>query len=183
MILIGASFALPAACLCICIHLEQVSSVCAARTAAADKRRPQIFEALVCFGLPIFFMALHYVVHGHHFDIIEQYGGRPTTDLSVLAIMLISVIPLILGGGALVFVALALQHVLARCLTFLAHLSSESSPSGLPLPGTSHDDPPHFHLIAPDGLGFGDHSVQPRLHATLHHYGDTIFIPEGESDE
>ncbi|KAF7372884.1 STE3-domain-containing protein [Mycena sanguinolenta] len=128
-ILIGSSFALPAACLCICIHLEQVSSVRAARTTAADKRRRQIFEASMCFGLPLFFMALHYVVQGHRFDIIEQYGCRPTTYSSILAIMLISVPPLILGAGALVFAALALRHFLARRLTFLTHLSS--SPSGL----------------------------------------------------
>ncbi|KAJ6484219.1 hypothetical protein C8R45DRAFT_1215006 [Mycena sanguinolenta] len=44
--------------------------------------------------------------------------------------MLISA-PLIFGAGALVFAALALRHFLARCLTFLTHLSFDSSPSDL----------------------------------------------------
>jgi hypothetical protein len=57
-LIIGTNFGLPSACLCICIHLEQVASVRLARTSALDKRRRQIFEALMCFGLPIFFMGL-----------------------------------------------------------------------------------------------------------------------------
>ncbi|KAF8149613.1 hypothetical protein K438DRAFT_1486015, partial [Mycena galopus ATCC 62051] len=52
--------------------LEQVSSVRSARTTALDKKRRQVFEALVCFGLPMLFMLLRYRV-----DIMEQYGCRP----------------------------------------------------------------------------------------------------------
>lgn len=57
-VLIGANIALPAACLCVCMHLERVASVRQVRTTHADKRRRQIIEACFCFGLPALWMAL-----------------------------------------------------------------------------------------------------------------------------
>ncbi len=57
-LVIGANFALPATCLCICMHLEQVSSVRITRIHIQDRRRRQYFEAFMCIGLPIIFMVL-----------------------------------------------------------------------------------------------------------------------------
>ena len=62
-LIVGANFALPAACLCICIHLEQVASVRRARGSIDDKRRRQFFEAFMCIGLPLVFMAFRMLVH------------------------------------------------------------------------------------------------------------------------
>ncbi|KAJ3505020.1 hypothetical protein NLJ89_g7634 [Agrocybe chaxingu] len=126
-LIIGANFSLPAACLCICIHLEQVSSVRLARTSLSDKRRRQYFEALMCLGLPVIFMALHYVVQGHRFDIIENYGCRPSTYFSIPAIFIVWLPPILIAIGALVFAALALRHFMIRRLSFAAHLSSSNS--------------------------------------------------------
>ncbi|KAJ6451995.1 pheromone receptor Rcb2 B43 [Mycena vitilis] len=126
-LIIGSNFALPAACLCICIHLEQVSSVRSARTTVADKKRRQIFEALMCFALPVVFMALHYVVQGHRFDIIEEYGCRPATYLSVAALFIVWIPPIILALAALVFAGLALRHFMLRRISFAAHLDASHS--------------------------------------------------------
>ncbi|KAF9477443.1 STE3-domain-containing protein, partial [Pholiota conissans] len=126
-LIIGANFALPAACLCVAIHLEQVSSIRLARTSVADKRRRQYFEALVCIGIPIVFMALHYIVQGHRFDIVEDYGCRPTTYFSIPGIIIVWVFPIILSIGALVFSALALKHFIQRRLSFAAHLNASGS--------------------------------------------------------
>ncbi|KAK6995734.1 STE3-domain-containing protein [Favolaschia claudopus] len=123
-LIIGSNFALPAACLCICIHLEQVSSVRAARTTSADKRRRQIFEACMCFGLPLLFMALHYVVQGHRFDIIQEYGCRPATFVTVPAIIIVWIPPIIIAVAALVFAGLALRHFMLRRISFAAHLDA-----------------------------------------------------------
>jgi pheromone a factor receptor len=57
-LIVGANVALPAASLCICIHLEQVASIRRAQSTFSDKRRRQIFELLMCFGLPVLVMAL-----------------------------------------------------------------------------------------------------------------------------
>jgi pheromone a factor receptor len=162
-IIIGSNFALPAACLCICIHLEQVSAVRQARTSALDKRRRQMIEGLVCFGLPLLFMGLRalkvmlfrcvsvaypdrldYVVQGHRFDIIEEYGCRPTTYVSIPAIFIVWIPPLLMSIATLVFagvylltiflfvgltviVALAFRHFIHRRLSFATHLSVSNS--------------------------------------------------------
>ncbi|KAH7924990.1 fungal pheromone STE3G-protein-coupled receptor [Leucogyrophana mollusca] len=128
-IIIGANFALPSACLCVCIHLERVASVRQAQTTHSDKRRRQIFEAIMCFGLPILFMGLHYIVQGHRFDIIEEYGCRPTTYVSIPAVFLIWVPPLLLATLSLGFAAAAFVHFMRRRITFARHL--ESSRNGL----------------------------------------------------
>nr|UWI70537.1 pheromone receptor B3 [Pleurotus eryngii] len=126
-IIIGTNFALPAACLCICMHLEQVASVRVAYATARDRKRRQIFEALMCFGLPAVFMALHYIVQGHRFDIIEEYGCRPTTYISIPGILIVYVPPLIMAVATLVFAALALRHFLKRRVTFAMHLAASNS--------------------------------------------------------
>ncbi|EGN92608.1 hypothetical protein SERLA73DRAFT_65462, partial [Serpula lacrymans var. lacrymans S7.3] len=128
-LIIGANFALPAACLCVCIHLEQVASVRQARTTSDEKRRRQIFEALMCFGLPLLFMGLHYIVQGHRFDIIEEYGCRPTTYVSIPAVFIIWVPPLLLSVLSLGFAMMAFIHFMRRRVTFARHL--ESSRNGL----------------------------------------------------
>ncbi|KAJ7475474.1 pheromone receptor Rcb2 B43 [Mycena galericulata] len=126
-LIIGSNIALPAACLCICIHLEQVASVRLARTSQSDKRRRQIFEALMCFALPVLYMALHYTVQGHRFDIIEDYGCRPTVYFSIPSIFLIWIPPILLSLASLVFGGLALRHFIHRRISFAAHLDASRS--------------------------------------------------------
>ncbi|KAF8145111.1 GPCR fungal pheromone mating factor, partial [Mycena galopus ATCC 62051] len=126
-LIIGGNFALPAACLCVCIHLEQVSSVRTVRVTPMDKKRRQIFEACMCFGLPMVFMALHYVVQGHRFDIIEDYGCRPSTYYSIPSIFIIWVPPLVMATASLILAGLALRHFVRRRITFAAHLDANHS--------------------------------------------------------
>ncbi|KAF7421282.1 hypothetical protein PC9H_011804 [Pleurotus ostreatus] len=126
-IIIGSQFALPAACLCISIHLERVASVRAARIMQQDRRRRQIFEGLMCWGLPAVFMALHYIVQGHRFDVIEDYGCRPTTYISYVGIFLMYFPPLFMALVSFVFSALALRHFLRRRVTFALHLQASNS--------------------------------------------------------
>lgn len=57
-ILVGASYALPLCTLCICKHLEAVSSPRPVSYAAKDKYQRIIFETVMCFGVPAIFMAL-----------------------------------------------------------------------------------------------------------------------------
>ncbi|KAJ7017950.1 GPCR fungal pheromone mating factor, partial [Mycena alexandri] len=126
-IIIGSNFALPAACLCICIHLEQVSSVRNVHSSQADKRRRQIFEALMCFGLPLVFMILYYVVQGHRFDIIEDYGCRPAIYFSLASVFIVWVPPMVMAFASLVFAGLALRHFMVRRISFAAHLDASHS--------------------------------------------------------
>ncbi|KAG5641595.1 Pheromone B beta 1 receptor [Asterophora parasitica] len=126
-LIIGSNFGLPAACLCICIHLERVASVRQSQTSITDRRRRQIFEALMCFGLPLFFMGLHFVVQGHRFDIIEEHGCRPTTYFSIAGIFIVWLPPLVVSIASLVYSALALRHFMIRRVSFAAHLNVSQS--------------------------------------------------------
>jgi pheromone a factor receptor len=56
--MIGTTVALPAAVFCLCLHLERVSSMRMAQITYRDKRRQQIIDALVCYGIPVVYMTL-----------------------------------------------------------------------------------------------------------------------------
>ncbi|TBU56144.1 fungal pheromone STE3G-protein-coupled receptor [Dichomitus squalens] len=128
-IIIGAGIALPAACMCISVHLAQVASASHIQNSRADKRRRQIIELLLCFGLPMLWMGLHYIVQGHRFDIIEDYGCRPNTYISIPAILLIWVPPLIFSLVTVIYSGMALMYFLRHRMTFARLL--ENSNSGL----------------------------------------------------
>lgn len=57
---------------------------------------------------------LDYIVQGHRFDIIEEYGCRPTTYVSVPAIFLIWVPPLMLSVIALGFACMPISSCIFR---------------------------------------------------------------------
>ncbi|KAF8902842.1 pheromone A receptor-domain-containing protein [Mucidula mucida] len=126
-IAIGSDFALPAAILCLCIQLEQVSSTRQVQTSLADKRRRQVWNSILCFFLPIVYMALHYVVQGHRFDIVEGFGCRPQIYNSIASIFILWVPALVISLAAGIYSALALHHFWIRRITFERHLQSKNS--------------------------------------------------------
>ncbi|KAF8149748.1 pheromone A receptor-domain-containing protein [Mycena galopus ATCC 62051] len=79
------------------------------------------------------FLALDYIVQGHRFDILEDYGCRPTTYFSIPAIFITWVPPIVIATASLVFagggirLGLALRHFIQRRITFAAHLDANHS--------------------------------------------------------
>ncbi|KAK0199270.1 GPCR fungal pheromone mating factor [Desarmillaria ectypa] len=126
-IMIGTNVSLPCALLCLCMHLERVSSMRLVQTNITDKRRRQIVDCILCFTVPLIYMALHYIVQGHRFDIIEQFGCRPSIYNSLASLFLIWIPPLLFSIGAGVFSAIALHHFFIRRITFTRHLQSKNS--------------------------------------------------------
>ncbi|KAJ7085505.1 putative fungal pheromone GPCR, STE3-type [Mycena belliarum] len=124
---IGATMALPACCLCLCIHLERIASVRQVRTTVEQKRRRMLFDLAMCWGVPIISMVLHYVVQGHRFDIVEDFGCRPATYISIAAIFLVWVPQLVVVALTLAFAGAALYHFFRRRLTFARHLQDTQS--------------------------------------------------------
>ncbi|KAJ7719132.1 pheromone A receptor-domain-containing protein [Mycena metata] len=123
----GSNISLPASILSLCIHLERVSSVRQVRTSPSEKRRRQIFDCLLCFGLPLIYMALHYVVQGHRFDIVQEFGCRPATYVSVAALLILWLPLFLLNAASLVLSAMALHHFWVRRITFERHLATSSA--------------------------------------------------------
>ncbi|KAF7344665.1 Pheromone receptor Rcb2 B44 [Mycena venus] len=123
---VGATMALPACCLCLCIHLERIASVRQVRTTIEQKHKRMIFDIMMCWGVPFLSMALHYVVQGHRFDIVQDFGCRPATYISIAAICLIWVPQLVVVLLTLLFAGAALYHFFRRRLTFARHLADQS---------------------------------------------------------
>ncbi|PBK87718.1 STE3-domain-containing protein [Armillaria gallica] len=126
-LVVGASFAMPLATICICKHLEMVSSTRAVRMDVADKRRRMVFESVMCFLFPLIFMALHYVVQGHRYDIIENIGCQAALYISLPAVFLFYFPPLLFSLITFGYAAGALHHFVVRRLTFAAHLQNASN--------------------------------------------------------
>ncbi|TFY78497.1 hypothetical protein EWM64_g5515 [Hericium alpestre] len=124
---IGSNIALPAACFCLCVHLERIASVRQAHTTRTSKRKYMLFDLAMCWGLPIIYMILHYVVQGHRFDIVQGFGCRPTVYISIASLFIVFLPPLVLTAATLVLGGMALAHFFRRRLCFTQHLQQSNS--------------------------------------------------------
>lgn len=116
----AVNVSIPSACLCICIHLERMASFCQTST-SISKRCRFSFEGLMCFGLPIAYAALRaclsrislaifideslldHIVQPRRFDVYVNFGCRPATYPSVVALLLVWIPPLALSFITLIF--------------------------------------------------------------------------------
>jgi len=72
-------------------------------------------------------MSLHYIVQGHRFDIVEDFGCRPAVYISVASIFLFWLPPVAAILLTLFFASLAVRHFYQRRLTFARHLQNSNS--------------------------------------------------------
>lgn len=110
--LLSVPNAVPAGCLRLCTNLVQVSSIRQAHASASDERRRQYFDAFFCFGLPIIYMVLYFIVQNHRFDIIENYGCRPTVYYSIPSL---SIPPIVVEIMSLGYAAFAVRSFMVHC--------------------------------------------------------------------
>ncbi|OJA20277.1 mating type pheromone receptor 4 [Rhizopogon vesiculosus] len=143
----AVNVSIPAACLCICIHLERMASFCASSTSIA-KRRRILFECLMCFGLPMAYAALRrclprtppaifidvslidLIVQPRRFDVYANFGCRPATYPSILALLLVWTPPLALSFVTLLFCGITWRHFLLHGVQFSRTRASSSLTSG-----------------------------------------------------
>ncbi|KAH9943674.1 putative fungal pheromone GPCR, STE3-type [Amylocystis lapponica] len=124
---VGANVALPAACFCLCMHLESVASGRRTRITASDKRRQTIVDLCICVGIPIIYMALHYIVQGHLFDIVEGFGCRAEDYVSIPEFFLMWLTPILFCIGTFIFSGFAFVHFYHRRASFAQHLAHTTS--------------------------------------------------------
>ncbi|KAJ3568208.1 hypothetical protein NP233_g5864 [Leucocoprinus birnbaumii] len=123
----GATFALPVSCLCLCVHLERISSTRQAQSTPNQKNRRMISDVFLCWIAPMVYMALHYVVQGHRFDIVEDFGCRASIYDSVQSILLLWLPPLFVAVCTIIYACSALHHFLQHRLAFARLLQDNHS--------------------------------------------------------
>lgn len=126
-VFMGVGVALPACSFCITRNLEHIASTRVAMSTAADKKRRRIIDFCITIGFPVLIMALHYIVQGHRFDILEDIGCNPSVYMSIPALFILTIPPLALSVGSLIYATLALRHFVIRRAEFERHLRDSQS--------------------------------------------------------
>uniref|UniRef100_A0A8H7Y6F0 Pheromone receptor n=1 Tax=Psilocybe cubensis TaxID=181762 RepID=A0A8H7Y6F0_PSICU len=103
---IGLNVAVPAAGLCIARRLYHISSLQSVTVTQDVKRRHVLVDLLIGIGLPVLEMILHYIVQGHRFDIFEDVGCVPSTYFTPVALVIVTLPPLIIGLISAVYATL-----------------------------------------------------------------------------
>jgi pheromone a factor receptor len=126
-LIVGFGTALPAASLCINRRLYQIATVRTVTTSKAHKRREILIDVAIGFGLPIIFMALHYVVQGHRFDIIEDIGCWPSTYNTAPGVVVLLVPGILISLVSFVYCTLSIIAFMKHRATFSAALANHNS--------------------------------------------------------
>ncbi|KAG1750492.1 GPCR fungal pheromone mating factor, partial [Suillus paluster] len=124
---IGASVGLPASALCISRRLYTIAVIKTVSVTREDKRRAVIGDLCISIGIPVTVMALHYIVQGHRFDILEDVGCWPATYNVIPAYFLVYMWPSLLGCISFVYSGLTLAAFYKRRLEFNSLISSNNS--------------------------------------------------------
>ncbi|KAG2112640.1 pheromone A receptor-domain-containing protein [Suillus discolor] len=120
---------IPAACLCICIHLERMASFCQT-PASVTKRRRILLECLMCFGVPLVYAALHIIVQPRRFDVYENFGCRSAIYPTAVALFVVWIPPLVLSLLTIIFCGITWRHFLLHGVQFSRTRPSSSLTSG-----------------------------------------------------
>jgi len=111
-IIIGSNVAIPAASMCINRRLYHISCVRSVTVTKAEKRRAVMVDMAIGLGIPIIFMVLQYIPQGHRFDIWEDIGCYPFTYNTPVALVLVSIPPIIIGLISGVYGVLSIRSFL-----------------------------------------------------------------------
>ncbi|KAH7338565.1 STE-3-like pheromone receptor [Rhizoctonia solani] len=120
----GASYAYASAAVCICRNLAHVCSPYYTIPNAAQRRTQTIFEICMCIVWPVIGMALHYVVQGNRFFVMEDFGCQPSIYVSIPAVFIVYLPPIVCGLATIVYSAISLRWLVHRRTQFQVALPS-----------------------------------------------------------
>nr|QPG55753.1 pheromone receptor [Auricularia cornea] len=126
-IIVGLSMAIPLASLCINRRLYNIATMQAVAVTKAQKKRDVIIDTLIAVLVPMIFMAVHYTMQGHRYDIIENYGCWPTTYNTAPAYVLVFAPPIAVCCISLVYCILSLRAFIKRRAEFNELLRSTAT--------------------------------------------------------
>jgi pheromone a factor receptor len=123
---IALAVAWPACILCIIRRLHKIASPTAVSTTRTDKRREVIIDLSLTVGIPVLQMVLEYIVAGHRFNIIEDFGCFPATWNTPLAYVLVWSWPVIIGIISACYGALTVRAFMKRRKQFKDLISTNA---------------------------------------------------------
>ncbi|KAG8682528.1 a-factor receptor, partial [Ceratobasidium sp. 394] len=126
-LLIGLSVGITAASLCINRKLYRISTIKSVVDIRGSKKRDIIFDLSMGVGLPIFVMALHFIVQDHRYDILEDYGCWPVTYNTLLSIPLVFAWPVVISVASFIYAGLTIRAFLETRRQFAQALSKNST--------------------------------------------------------
>ncbi|KAJ7441457.1 putative fungal pheromone GPCR, STE3-type [Mycena galericulata] len=126
---IGADAGLPGSSLCMAKRLSRIAYGLEMSPPGWWHRGLDIF---LCWGVPVMVMALHYIVQGHRFDIIENLGCIPAIYVSWPSIFILDLSAFIPAVLALVYCTLAVSRLIRRRYAFRLMLDQPDSSLSLP---------------------------------------------------
>ncbi|EAU87392.2 pheromone B alpha 1 receptor [Coprinopsis cinerea okayama7 len=125
--IVGCSWAIPAASLCINRRLYHIASVRSVTISRAEKRRAIMVDLAIGLGLPILGMILQYIPQGHRFNIFEDVGCYPFTYNTPVAFALVWCPPVAIGLVSGVYCVLSIRNFWKRHNQFSELLSNHSN--------------------------------------------------------
>ncbi|KAF9468429.1 pheromone A receptor-domain-containing protein [Collybia nuda] len=127
-LLLGATVALPGACLCISRNLELVASTRMIFTDPRSRRNGVLFDLLFCYVLPILYMILHIIVQDHRFDLVEDFGCSASIHPSTIGLIIMWLPPMIICSASFILSGLAVHNSFRLASArFTTHLESRSN--------------------------------------------------------
>ncbi|KAJ7761615.1 pheromone A receptor-domain-containing protein [Mycena maculata] len=126
---IGADAGLPGTSLCMARRLNRIAH---GFEMAPRGWRHLGLDIMLCFGFPVIVMALHYIVQGHRFDILEDLGCIPAIYISWPSILILDLSAFIPAVLALVYCIVAILRLYRRRLAFSMALDKSDSMLTLP---------------------------------------------------
>ncbi|KAI0789239.1 STE3-like pheromone receptor [Abortiporus biennis] len=125
--IIGAGVGIPASSLCINRRLYKIATVQAVTISRRERQRAIFIDLAIAGGIPILVMALHYIVQGHRFNIIEDIGCNPAIFNTPPAYPLVFIWPVALGCVSFVYALLTLRAFWRRRIQFQQFVSASTS--------------------------------------------------------
>ncbi|PIL26113.1 hypothetical protein GSI_11867 [Ganoderma sinense ZZ0214-1] len=125
--IIGAGVGIPASTLCINRRLYNITSVRSVSITHEEKRRTMIVDLCISVGLPVLVMALHYVVQGHRFNILQGVGCLPEIYNTPPAYPLVFMWPPLIGCVSFVYAFLTLLGFFRHRIQFREVVSSNGA--------------------------------------------------------
>lgn len=126
-LLVGATVALPGACLSISHRLELASSNRTIPNDPKSQTRRILLEFVLCYIVPLIYMALHFISQDHRFDLIRDHGCSASVHPSTLGLTIMWLPPIILCFASFVLSGIAVHHSFRRpAATFAVHLESRT---------------------------------------------------------